>query len=667
MTKLMSAMETVFPGAYWRNLTPRMLTSPDVAGWFEPKTLTDVPDRDLGWLSAQGWIPDGAPVEDPNNPPQKLWTLKKDVLQSKDALKDLVDEYTAAYNEGREANDKRYDDLVVMFNDVLLKTHSHLNRAGAANNSYKTLFLTSLNSIISQTDWYLAAMKVGAIDSFDAAGDALNVFAAKLSELGTGHDDFTSQIETILDSQTEALGQFSSRTTALLSQLTDDFTTHDAAIETLETAAGTVTEAHVTAYETKLDEIEDAVDTVSAQLLALVDDTEEAVLDYRTEALSVISDLDGELTDLDSDVATELGKLDTAVTSHSATYRGILTLFEADYDSHAATTRALLTDLGTTELARINEQFDNLLANTRQNLVDRGFYSSALVAQTDARVERERSEAIAALNDRLAREKVAHEHQLFGEQSGIYDRQLQGEQYLHSLKEAAIKYRAQWSERLYDQMRVLKQTTLGVRDSIRQALSTLAGQEMDVRGRVHGWGQDARRMAADAKQTIYQIREALSRRKTDSEFKLADALRAIRGMRLGIAERDLTASFDANKFEAAARETIVKSLNAYIEAHANGVSRYADQTIRNGEFLARVRQAAIADHIKTRYQYCLGVDQANQQQQRLYQYQLDTRNNLAVALFGFMERREDTYPDLDKMGNIAMGLGDAGATQVIQP
>lgn len=666
MAKQMSAMEVVYPRAYWRSQAPRQQVAPNVAGWFNQEAMQDVPDRDLGWFLAQGWKVTGS-KEDPNNPPQRLYDLQKDALQSQVALRDLINEYTAAYNEGRDANNRRYEDIVVMYNDTILKTHSHLNRAAAANNAHKTLFLTSLSTIINQTDWYLAAMKVGALDSFDAAGDALNVFAAKLTELGSGHGQFVSQIETILGNQNAALGQFKGRADTILAQLAGDFTTHNAAIADLESAAETVAESHIVAYEAKLDEIEAGVDTVESQLLALIGDTEAVNLEYESKALEVLTGMEGDLTGLNADIGSELGKLDAAVASHSATYRGLLALFLADYASHAATTRALLDGLGETERARINEQFDNLLTQTRQNLVDRGFYASALVAQTDARVERERSEALVALADRLAREQVAHEHQLYGEQTGVRDRQLQGEQYLHSLQDAAIKYRAQWSEKLYEQMRALRQTTLGVHDSLRQVFSAFTAQEMAVRERVFGWGQDARRMVAESKQAIYQIREALSRRKADSEFKLADTLRAIRGMRLSIADRELTATLDVNRFAAEAREAIVNQLNAYIQAHADGVSKYAAQTIQNAQFLAGVRQAAIADHIRTRFQYCTGVSDANRQQQQLYQYQIDTRNNLAVGLFEFMERREDTYPDLDKMGNIAMGLGDAGATQVIQP
>jgi hypothetical protein len=98
-----------------------------------------------------------------------------------------------------------------------------------------------------------------------------------------------------------------------------------------------------------------------------------------------------------------------------ALYIAKINAIEADYDTHAATVRALLVNLGVTERARINEQFDNALAKARQGLVSRGLYSSVLFTAIEARVERERSEALVTLADKLAREKVDDEHKLFGE------------------------------------------------------------------------------------------------------------------------------------------------------------------------------------------------------------------------------------------------------------
>jgi hypothetical protein len=52
-------------------------------------------------------------------------------------------------------------------------------------------------------------------------------------------------------------------------------------------------------------------------------------------------------------------------------------------------------------------------------------------------------------------------------------------------------------------------------------------------------------------------------------------------------------------------------------------------------------------------------------EEKLMAYQLDTRNNLAVGLFGFVERREDSYPDMAEITKLVAGLGDAGGGWVV--
>lgn len=836
---MIGQMETVFPYAYWHDQDPLHHPGHNVAGWFKQNQQITVPSRDLGWHLAQGWIQVGAPVDDPNNPPEKIYTLTKDVLDSTAVLADLISDYTTAFNEGREANDQRYDDLVVMYNDTLLKTHKHLNRAAAANNSYETLFLTSLSTIISQTDYYLNAMKVGALETFDQAGAALNEFAATLTKLGTGYDAYAAAVATVLADQGSALDQFTGRTTTLLANLGDDYTTLNGVLDDivsdvasdlssyatsftskLNELAGNVAttqghlltlvgeveslldghasdvSGHIAAYGSKLDELESNVNADVDDIVAVIEEAESVLetyrnqmashisayeiqmdkLDanvtaveatfativsaaytayqtYRTELLSLTASSESELSNLKSDVSGLLTELNTTLATHSATYQGIVDLFASDWTTHAATTRALLVDLGTSELDRINEQFDNLLVRNRQMLMSRGLYKSALTPIIDAQVERERAMAIADLNDRLAREQVEHEHRLYGEHANVRDRQAQGEQYLFSLRDMAIKYRAQWSERLYLQAVGLYQTIGVIHGSIRdanqfaisqesqiedrlhgwrqEAVKAIAdgkervfqirgllhdahqrilGQESQIRVQFHGWKQDAARIAAEGLDRVQQVRKALfdaqqsavgqemqirdqlhnwtqegvvrvaegmeriqqfrdasSRWQAQVEASLADFQRAIHGMSLDVYGRELSGQFDASKFSVSVRESILDRLNGFIASYADGVSKYASTTLDAGKFLASVRQAAIADHLKTRFQYCSGLNDANAAQVKMYQYQLDTRNNLAVALFGFMERRTDEYPDINRMGELAMGLGDAGATQVIQP
>ena len=123
------------------------------------------------------------------------------------------------------------------------------------------------------------------------------------------------------------------------------------------------------------------------------------------------------------------------VAAQLADYLVKLATLEGIYDTHEATAEAFLVNLGVTELARINEQFDAALAKNLQAITDRGLYSSAIVTAITARVERERSEAITALNDKLALQKLENEHKLFAQEMDVLGMVLDGK-----LKNASAQF-----------------------------------------------------------------------------------------------------------------------------------------------------------------------------------------------------------------------------------
>lgn len=140
--------------------------------------------------------------------------------------------------------------------------------------------------------------------------------------------------------------------------------------------------------------------------------------------------------DITSFMATEVMNSAGYVTLMLST----LDSLDSEYTTHAAAATAFLTGLGTTELARINEKYDNLLTSQSALLVNRGFYSSALSAQVAVQVERERNEAIAELNDRLNREKFENQHRLYEQQFRMRLENLRVRQSTGAFRYELIKY-----------------------------------------------------------------------------------------------------------------------------------------------------------------------------------------------------------------------------------
>jgi len=137
-------------------------------------------------------------------------------------------------------------------------------------------------------------------------------------------------------------------------------------------------------------------------------DTAQAEYDTMTSGLdlpAIIADIDSAMDDFDA-----------AITTFNTTYATLGATLLTDFTTHQTLARGFLTDLGTSELARINENFANSLATQSQGLVDRGFYSSAITTDITNRNTRDRDDAISALNDRLNREKLGNQHTLYEEQ-----------------------------------------------------------------------------------------------------------------------------------------------------------------------------------------------------------------------------------------------------------
>lgn len=138
----------------------------------------------------------------------------------------------------------------------------------------------------------------------------------------------------------------------------------------------------------------------------------DVIRDWTDMLTSSQTQFDSQITEQNAYVTLYLGNLDTYMTEVT----DLLDALPTDYAAHAILARGFLTGLGTTDLARINEEFAATLATQLQQLVDKGTYSSQLATDITARNTRDRSERISQLNDQLNREKLDNQHKLYEQQ-----------------------------------------------------------------------------------------------------------------------------------------------------------------------------------------------------------------------------------------------------------
>lgn len=256
------------------NLDPSQQIKLPVSAWMTYVTAADIPGDSVPWMLAQGWEMVSIRYDTTTTPSTPYYNMTKRGMFEAAMLQSLVNTYTNAYNEGRNMNAARYDNIVYNWSALIGKCITQLDSMAANNNTYVSLYIGQLGTLMDQVDAQIAA--------------------------------------------------------------------------------------------------------ASAKATSLI------------------------------------------------TYA---------------------TTLGAADLILINERFDNLLAKTRQELTSRGFYSSPMVTQADARVERERTLAILELDDKINREKMDAEkfciqaqHQAVGHQLQANLARLTGLTQVHEQEMQLYKY-----------------------------------------------------------------------------------------------------------------------------------------------------------------------------------------------------------------------------------
>ncbi|TXG78462.1 hypothetical protein E6Q11_00965 [Candidatus Dojkabacteria bacterium] len=288
-----------------------------------------------------------------------------------------------------------------------------------------------------------------------------------LEMIDTSHDQFNAQTA----EQNAQAGVF-------LTDL-DDYMT---AIETLiddnqSHLVADATEAKIAliSMDMRLTELEDNAAAAAVTIRDLLTGLDTNVNTYVAEIEAILALLDADYASVSADLAAIRTSTGTLVATFKVDYEAALAYLESDYTAHAALTGGLLDGLGSTELARINEEFGAKLTAQLQMLTSRGLYTSALVADITERNHRDRDEQIQLLNDRLMREKLENQHRLYAQQFGMRNRVLDGISQLHGVQQEVLKYQASLISGTYELLQNIRNRILAGQQAI------LAARDANVR------------------------------------------------------------------------------------------------------------------------------------------------------------------------------------------
>jgi hypothetical protein len=91
----------------------------------------------------------------------------------------------------------------------------------------------------------------------------------------------------------------------------------------------------------------------------------------------------------------------------------------------------------------------------------------------------------------------------------------------------------------------------------------------------------------------------------------------------------------------------------------SGKERYAVLLMQNANTLAEHKHRAIAEMLNTSIKRLDVWKEVADQERVLMAYHLDERNKLLMAVYGFVERREDIGPEWKDVTQMLAGLGDS--------
>jgi len=183
-------MDKINPLSYITDTDPVAQAIQDVSGWYLTEymtfdTGTSIAINSIQWYMAQGWAIISTESYEvgagTSTTTHTRFTMSRRKLQSELVLQDMITDFTKSYNEGRNINDRRYDELVALWNVALDKTEDELNNLGP--DEYDSV----IQGLLDQLPADLASFETNLDGIMDNYGDsrraAINVrFDSELSK-----------------------------------------------------------------------------------------------------------------------------------------------------------------------------------------------------------------------------------------------------------------------------------------------------------------------------------------------------------------------------------------------------------------------------------------------------------------------------------------------------
>jgi hypothetical protein len=631
-----------------------------VAQWFTTQTISDIPENVMGWLVAQGFEITNIRQDNTTVPPTNYFSVRKDGLNPAGVLLSLCNSFTTEANNARTANQIRYNDILANMELMVDSSHDQFDAQIAEQNAQSGVFLADLDEYMTAIETMITDNQAQVVVDANNAKIALDQMLVRLGDLETNATDNASQIQGLFSEQATNLAAYVNEYDSRLAELDQNFAAYLADVLSKIANLDTTLDGHIADYSQQFailasnytahaSDIESKMAVVRADVDVYTDQVE-TILDLLEEDYEQVAEA---LEDANSNAGNTLSQ-------YAGDYGAILVLLRQDYEVHAQTARGFLINLGQTDLARINEQFASSLSTQLQMMVSRGLSMATMPIDITARNQRDRDEQIQTLNDRLNREKLDNQHKLYEQQVNVRARDLDATDRLHSVRQEVLRYQATLVTNTYSLRTEATSRILAGRQAVFAAKDANSKYGIEISSNLYAKLQDIKQRTIDSVDRIYQLRDVFAKWETEETNRRYERIQQIEAQYLEGIQRQYLARQDISKIEISERNVLLAQLQAALTALMSGKERYAVLLMQNANTLAEHKHRAIAEMVNTKVQRLEGWKSVAAENMRLMTYQLDERNKLLMAVYAFVERREDIGPQWNDMAKMIAGLGDSG-------
>ena len=631
-----------------------------VAQWFATQTLSDIPENVMGWLVAQGFEITNIRQDNTTVPPTNYFSVKKEGLLPAGVLLSLCNSYTIEANYAREFNQIRYNQILTNMQVMVDSSHTHFDAQIAEQNAQSGVFLSDLDEYMDTIEAMINDNQAQIVIDANNAKTALDQMLVRLGDLETNATNNATAIGLLLTEQDSRLATYVNNYNSKLTELDQNFAAYLAEVLSKISGLDSDLDGHIADYTQQFVTLAANYTAHAADIAARMTVVDADVTTYTAQVEAILATLETDYLQVANDLDLLNDQTGTLVSQYENDYNSILNLLQTDYDTHALIARGFLVNLGQTELARINEQFAGSLSAQMQSLVSRGLYMATIPADITARNTRDRDENIQELNDRLNREKLDNQHKLFEQQASVRSRRLDGIDRVHAVQQEIIRYQATLVSNVYSLRSNATDRILAGRQAVFSAKDTNSKYGVEVSSNLYVKLQEIRQRTIESVDRIYQLRDIFAKWSTEEANRRYERIQQVEAQFLESIQRQYTAGQDVTKTEMAEKHTLLSQLQAALTALMSGKERYAVLLVQNSNTLADHKHKAIAEMVNAKVQRLEGWKSVATENMRLMTYQLDERNKLLMAVYAFVERRQDIGPEWNDMAKMIAGLGDSG-------